>query len=253
MAEIVEGEVSLEIDSTIYDVDRQVIETVCPCCLYEVQDFYLHIRFFDGCGRFHLMKNAFEASKVEMNAEREKHEEEMKTAKEETETQMLLVQSHEMGEMKLEGLLAKAEYDLEVAKRELDAERAKHEEEMKSAKEQTKTQSLLARSSKLIIDSHKMIKSGLLEKAKRELNAERERHEEEMKTAKKAADSQVLSLKKRELELQELLDKAEKDLEEVTRGKAAKAKKKILTVRKERKRSEKRKEKEMRKRSRRSI
>ena len=169
------------------------------------------------------MKNAFEASKVEWNAERAKHEEEMKTAKEETETQMLLVQSHEMGEMKLEGLLAKADYDLEVAKRELDAERAKHKREMKSAKEETKTQSLLARSSKL---SMELVKSGLLERAKRELNAERERHEEEMKTAKKAADLQVLSSKKRELELQELLDKAEKDLEEATRGKAAKAKKK---------------------------
>ena len=174
---------SMEIDSTICDVDRQAIEVVCPCCLYEVQDFYLHIRFFDGCGRFHLMKNAFEASKVEWNAARAKHEEEMKTAKEETETQMLLVQNHEMGEVKLEGLLAKAEYDLEVAKRELDAERAKHKREMKSAKEETKTQSLLARSSKL---SMELVKSGLLERAKRELNAERERHEEEMKTAKKA-------------------------------------------------------------------
>ena len=169
------------------------------------------------------MKNAFEASKVEWNAERAKHEEEMKTAKEDTETQMLLVQRHEMGEMKLEGLLAKADYDLEVAKRELDAERAKHKREMKSAKEETKTQSLLARSSKL---SMELVKSGLLERAKRELNAERERHEEEMKTAKKAADLQVLSLKKSEVVLQELLDKAEKDLKEATRGKAAKTKKK---------------------------
>ena len=229
MAETGEAETSMEIDSGVYDVDRRAIEAVCPCCQSNTQDFYLHIRFFDSCGRFHLMKKAFEATKVELNAEREKHEMEKKTAKEETETQALLVQSHEMGEMKLKGLLANAEYDLEEAKRELNIERAKHEKEMKTAKDETETQALLAKSSKLIIDSHKMVKSklqGLLEEAKQELNAERERHEEEMKTAKKAADSQVLNFKRKEVELQELLDKAEKDLEEATRGKAAKAKKK---------------------------
>ena len=229
MAEMGEAETSMEIDSSLYDVDRRAIEAVCPCCQNNTQDFYLHIRFFDNCGRFHLLKKAFEATKVEMNAKREKFEMELKTAKEEIETQVLLVQSHEMGEMKLKGLLAKAEYDLEEAERDLNVERAKHEQEMKTAKDETGTQALLARSSKLIIESHKMVKSKLqrlLEEAKQELNAERERHEEEMKTVKKAADSQVLSLKKREVEMQELLDKAEKDLEEATRGKAAKAKKK---------------------------
>ena len=134
------AEMSMEIDSSLFDEDRRAVEAECPCCQSESPDIDLHLRFFTNCGRFHLMKNALEATKVELKEEREKFAREqvmlaksskfiaqrhkkremelqglLDKAKEDLESQML---SHKKREMELQELLDKAEKDLEAARRE---------------------------------------------------------------------------------------------------------------------------------------
>ena len=185
-------------DATIsMDIDNNN-KPECPFCKMKTEDLNFHLRIFDSCGDMQRMKiyqdgleakilsqaKTLEAVKLELEvnkkklaAEREKHEQEIKTARE-----------------KVQGLLDKAERDLEETKMklankklELTAERGKHEEEMKTAKENAE---------------HDLEQTNMkLANQKLELTAEREKHEE-----MKSANEEVLSHKMRQLLLERDLE-----------------------------------------------
>ena len=137
-------------------------------------------------------KNAVEVNNLRLTAERVKHEEEMKTTKEE-----------------MQWLLDKAMGDLEETKNtklELTAEREKHGKEMTSAKEE-----VLNHKMRNLLQERELVETRIkLGDVKVELAAEREKHEKEIKTAKE----EMLKHKMRQLLLERDLEESEKKLKD---------------------------------------
>ena len=161
---------SMDIDNETHRVNK----TECPFCKMNTEDFSFHIRIFDSCGEMHQMKIyqdgleakilsqdenleavklELEVNKMKLTAERKKHEQEMKTAKD-----------------KAERDLEQAKIKLTDKKLELTAERERHEEDMKAAQEE--------------VLSHKMRQLLLerdLEETNMKLKDEKKKHKKNLK------------------------------------------------------------------------